>query len=310
MTVATSVFAVQLVRVAHREREDGHDPVAVDVAPGRVDGQAAVGVAVVRDAEVGAVLDDRPAHEAEVRRADPVVDVEPVGLGRDRDDFGARPAVDLRGDGRRGTVRAVDHHTQPVEGAGRGEQQMVDVSVVGVVGQVADPADARPGRAVRLRRRAGPRPRASTASGSLCPPAAKSLMPLSGMALCDAEIITPRSASRARTRYATAGVGSTPTRSASAPAAVSPATTAASSISPLARGSRPTTATGRCDRSCSARTCAADAASATASSGVRTSPLASPRTPSVPNRRRAPMVTACCTEVPCGPSSGRTSCAR
>ncbi len=34
----------------------------------------------------------------------------------------------------------------------------------------------------------------STASGSLCPPAANSLMPLSGIGLCDAEIITPRSA--------------------------------------------------------------------------------------------------------------------
>src|SRR5690606_22178449 len=89
------------------------------------------------------------------------------------------------------------------------------------------------------------------------------------------------------TRNATAGVGRTPTRTASAPAEVSPATTAASSISPLARGSRPTTATGRRERSRSASTRAADAESATASSGVRSSPLASPRTPSVPNRRRA-----------------------
>ena len=32
-------------------------------------------------------------------------------------------------------------------------------------------------------------------------------MPLSGIALCDAEIITPRSASSAPTRYATAGRG-------------------------------------------------------------------------------------------------------
>ena len=35
-------------------------------------------------------------------------------------------------------------------------------------------------------------------------------MPLSGIALCDAEIITPRSAPSASTRWATAGVGSTP----------------------------------------------------------------------------------------------------
>ena len=42
---------------------------------------------------------------------------------------------------------------------------------------------------------------------------------------------------------------------------------------------------------------------ATASSGVRSSPLARPRTPSVPNRRRiAAKVSACCTGAPCGPS--------
>ena len=45
-------------------------------------------------------------------------------------------------------------------------------------------------------------------------------------------------------------------------------------------------ATGRCDRSRSASTRAADADSRTASSGVRSSPLARPRTPSVPNKRR------------------------
>src|SRR5882757_3388450 len=124
----------------------------------------------------------------------------------------------------------------------------------------------------------------STVSGSLCPPSANNLMPLSGIGLCDAEIITPRSAPNSPTRYATAGVGSTPARSTSAPAEASPAVTAASSISPLARGSRPTTATGRCDRSLSASTRAADAAIAIPSSGVN-SALARPRTPSVPNSR-------------------------
>ena len=50
----------------------------------------------------------------------------------------------------------------------------------------------------------------STASSSLSPPAAKILMPLSGMALCDAEMTTPRSAPKSAVRNATAGVGSTP----------------------------------------------------------------------------------------------------
>ena len=59
----------------------------------------------------------------------------------------------------------------------------------------------------------------------------------------------------------TAG-GSTPTRSTSAPARARPATTAASSISPLARGSRPTTATGPTGPSRSASTEAAARATA------------------------------------------------
>ena len=45
-------------------------------------------------------------------------------------------------------MRAVDHHAQPVERAGRGEEQVIGVAGVGVVGQVADPADRRAGGAV------------------------------------------------------------------------------------------------------------------------------------------------------------------
>ena len=127
----------------------------------------------------------------------------------------------------------------------------------------------------------------SISSGSLCPPAAKSLMPLSGIGLCEAESITPRSALASAVRNATAGVGSTPTRTTLAPALVSPATTAASSISPLARVSRPTTASGGWLRSVSASVCAAATASASANSGVR-SAFARPRTPSVPNNRPIP----------------------
>ena len=76
----------------------------------------------------------------------------------------------------------------------------------------------------------------SVPSVSLRPPRVKNLIPLSGIGLCDAEIITPRSAPRSPTRNATAGVGRTPTRIASAPAEVSPATTAATA---RAAGTRP-----------------------------------------------------------------------
>ncbi len=52
-------------------------------SPVGVDGQAAVGVAVVGQTQVGAVREHGLAQRVEVRRAAAVVDVEPVGLGVD-----------------------------------------------------------------------------------------------------------------------------------------------------------------------------------------------------------------------------------
>ncbi len=128
----------------------------------------------------------------------------------------------------------------------------------------------------------------SSSSSSLTPPRAKNLMPLSGMGLCDAEIMTPRSASSTAVRCATAGVGRTPTSKTSTPALARPADTAAARNSPDARGSRPMTAVGRCPANAPAspRTCAAATARSRASSAVR-STLAMPRTPSVPKSRSA-----------------------
>src|SRR5512139_610997 len=109
-------------------------------------------------------------------------------------------------------------------------------------------------------------------------------MPLSGIGLCEADSITPMSADSTPVRYATAGVGRTPTRTTLAPALANPATTAASSISPLALGSRPTSANGWCEESAATSVRTAATAIAIASSGPR-SALARPRTPSVPKRR-------------------------
>ena len=77
------------------------------------------------------------------------------------------------------------------------------------------------------------------------PPRAKNLMPLSGAGLCDAETMTPKSASMSAIRNAAAGVGMTPASSTSTPELASPAATAAARNSPETRGSRATTAVGR-----------------------------------------------------------------
>jgi hypothetical protein len=49
------------------QREDAHDLVAVDDVASPVHGQAPVGVAVVGDAQLGAILNDGPLQPGEVR---------------------------------------------------------------------------------------------------------------------------------------------------------------------------------------------------------------------------------------------------
>ena len=66
----------------------------------------------------------------------------------------------------------------------------------------------------------------STSSESLKPSGPKSLMPLSSNGLCEAEIMTPRSARIERVSIATAGVGIGPSRSTSMPTEVKPACSA------------------------------------------------------------------------------------
>ena len=117
---------------------------SIDPAAG-VDGQAAVGVAVVGQAEVGAVGHHRLLQRLHVRGPAAVVDVQPVGLGVDRDDVGARGPVGPRRGGRRGAVRAVDDDGQPVEPGGERLAGVAQVAVQRVVG-VDDPADGRADR--------------------------------------------------------------------------------------------------------------------------------------------------------------------
>src|SRR5262245_14538866 len=117
--------------------------------------------------------------------------------------------------------------------------------------------------------------RASTSSLSFRPPAANSLMPLSGNGLCDADTMAAGAAC-CTDHHATSGVGATPSSVTSAPSDARPALSAASSRGPDRRVSRPTA------KWSPSSTRAAARPSARASSGV-SSALATPRTPSVPN---------------------------
>ena len=172
MTVATTVSPASRAGVAQRQGQHGQDLVAVDDLAGGVDGQAAVGVAVVRDPGVGAVLDHGGRQRVQVGGAAALVDVQPVRVGADRDDLGAGPAQQAGRELVGGPVRAVHDHPQPGQRrrppcrAGHGGQQVVQVALA-LVGGVPDPAEpalghARgPGRPGRPRRPRRPARRAS-----------------------------------------------------------------------------------------------------------------------------------------------------
>jgi hypothetical protein len=178
--------------------------------------------------------------------ADAVVDVVAVGVGGHGGDLGPGAAVGLGGDLGGGPVGAVDHHLEAVQ-VGDALQQVGQVGLDGVVGRRAQDADAGPdraGRPVGVGAEGG-LDAVLDASGSLKPSGPKNLMPLSGMALWEAEMTAPAAAPKWRVRKATAGVGTTPAASTSPPAERIPATRALSSRVPEARGSRPTSTAGR-----------------------------------------------------------------
>src|ERR1035437_6778145 len=118
----------------------------------------------------------------------------------------------------------------------------------------------------------------SVSTDTLVPPRANSLMPSSAKGLCDAEITAP-GMSRSADNQAMAGVGRIPTSMTSAPSPASPAERAAWSIGPERRVSRPTTKD-------VARSFRAVARPRARTSSGESSALATPRTPSVPNRAR------------------------
>ncbi len=126
--------AGQLAGLLHGQREDHHDRVAVDNLTGGIDGQAPVGIAVVGQAEVGAVVQDRRAQHVQMRRAAAVVDVQAVGFGVDRDDPRTGGAVGTRCGRRGGAVCAVHDHGQPVELDGAGLADLPEVTVQRILG--------------------------------------------------------------------------------------------------------------------------------------------------------------------------------
>jgi hypothetical protein len=261
--------------VQDREREQ---LVAVDDRAGAVDGEHAVAVAVEREADVVAV--DARRERVDVGRADAVVDVAPVGLVGDDGDVGVQAAEDLGRDVGGRAVGAVEQDLAAAE-VERGEALVQAAQVVLL-------------RAVQRRTRPiGP----PVAPGSSSRRSMAGLGLVAELEAVGAEELDAVVAVRVVRRRDDRGeVEPVPWRSAAAQPgwaarrraaprrrpALTPAASAASSMSPDSRVSRMTSTRG-CSPPISAVTARP---SASARSAVRTSP-ATPRTPSVPNSLRA-----------------------
>ena len=127
MTVATTVPVGSAPRSAQPDRQQRQQLVAVDDRAGRVDGQAPVGVTVVRQPQVGAVLDDSRLQALQVRRTAAVVDAGAVAVRGDGDDLRAGSPVQL-GRGREAAPCAQSTTTfTPRERRGEGREQGVEV---------------------------------------------------------------------------------------------------------------------------------------------------------------------------------------
>jgi hypothetical protein len=138
---------------AHRvHRDDVQQLVAVVDAPVAIGHHEPVAVAVERDAEVGAMLDDLGREERGVRRAATGVDVEPIGGDADRHDRRAELAEHRRRDVVGRAVRAVDdqRHAAKIEGRRKRRFAELDVAPRGV-GDAARLAELGRGHALERR---------------------------------------------------------------------------------------------------------------------------------------------------------------
>ena len=124
--------------------DHGHELVAVDQPALLAGKHDTVGVAVERDAEIGAVHDDAFLQKLRMGRAAIAIDVESVGPNGERDHLGAQFPQHRRRDLVGSAIGAIDDDLEAgkIEAArGRGLHRL-DVSSVGIV-EALRPADGR-----------------------------------------------------------------------------------------------------------------------------------------------------------------------
>jgi len=112
---ADDAAALQYLRLLPGMGDQAEDLVAIDQAAALVGHDHTVGVAVERDAEIGAMVEHRLAQRGRRGGTAILVDVETVGLDRHRHHLGAKLVKHRRRDLVGGAVGAIDHDLQTVE---------------------------------------------------------------------------------------------------------------------------------------------------------------------------------------------------
>ncbi len=236
----------------------------------------------------------------EMGRAATLVDVAAVGLGGDRDQLRSKALEGRRRSAVGGAVRAVEDDPAAAQVEVERCSQRAQIVVEAALSSRTRPTPRRPWAAPLA---TSPRP-APRHRRRACARRAEELDPVVADGLCEAETTAARSKPVPRTRIAAAGVGSTPPRKTSPPAAARPAASADSSMGPT-RGCRARSGPGAAPLQLRR----AARPSASASSGVRTRQ----RPPDAVGSEQLALtsaanglaVSASRTAAACGPSSDR-----
>ena len=123
---ADHAAALELLAFRPAFGDQGQDLVAVDDAAFLVGHHHAVGVAIERDAEIGAHLAHLGAHRLGRGRAAIQIDVEAVGRDAHRHDIGAQFPQHFRRDLVGGAIGAIDHDAHAVEPRLRGKVRLAN----------------------------------------------------------------------------------------------------------------------------------------------------------------------------------------
>ncbi|CAB4791080.1 unannotated protein [freshwater metagenome] len=121
----------QCASLAHRQRQDPHDVIAVDQSSVRINGQTTIGISIVRDASVSSVLEDGGLQRLRVCRTTVVINGPAIESVRQHHNVRAKGAQRLGTNSRGGTIGAIDDNAQPIKTRWHGCDQMIDIGLGG-----------------------------------------------------------------------------------------------------------------------------------------------------------------------------------